>query len=80
MGNHFHLVVHAPCEPPPLEEAQSADARVPVQQMFAALESGNDAVRALWTQEIVGAGVRVGLKFDEHWRDADVAAGPLPVW
>jgi hypothetical protein len=64
--------------PPPLDERPLSAADIPVAETFAALEAQNDAVRALWTQEIVGAGTQVGLKFHEHWRDRDLEAGPLP--
>lgn len=64
--------------PPPLEEDRPAAASIPVAEMFAVLEAENDAVRALWTEEIVGAGGKSGLKFDEYWREQDVEAGPLP--
>ena len=53
-------------------------ATIPVEQMFSVLQTENAAVRAMWTREIVGEGKKVGLKFDEHWRDADLDAGPLP--
>ncbi len=64
--------------PPPLLEAKAAGAIVPVERVFAIVEAENDVVRALWTQEIVAAGKKVGLKFDEDWREASVEAGPLP--
>lgn len=70
----IYLLVSAP---PPLSE-ESRAAAIPVEKMFEILEAQNDAVRALWTQEIVGEGKKVGLKFDEHWRDPDLDAGPLP--
>ncbi len=64
--------------PPPLEEKQAEARLIPVEELFAILEEENDVIRALWTGEIVGAGRKAGLKFDEHWRDRDVEAGPLP--
>lgn len=64
--------------PPPLEEEKAAEAEIPVERMFEILKAENDAVRAMWTKEVVGAGKPAGLKFDEHWREADVEAGPLP--
>jgi hypothetical protein len=64
--------------PPPLPEKVPAGTAIPVERLFTLVEAENDAVRALWTQAIVGAGKAAGLKFDEHWRDADVEAGPLP--
>ena len=64
--------------PPPLPETKATGAAVPVERVFAIVEAENDIVRALWTQEIVAAGKKVGLKFDEDWREASVEAGPLP--
>jgi hypothetical protein len=71
----IYLVVSAP---PPLEETPAARPTIPVERLFAVLEAENDAVRELWTKEIVGAGTRAGLKFDEHWREPGLDAGPLP--
>ena len=51
---------------------------VPVAAVFSLLEAENDAVRELWTTEIVGAGQERGLRFDEDWRRPEVEAGPLP--
>lgn len=71
----IYLFVSAP---PPLEEKKAENASIPVERMLALLNAENHAVRALWTKEIVGAGKKAGLKFDEHWRDPDMEAGPLP--
>jgi len=71
----IYLFVSAP---PPLNDDKTQAAAIPAQQMFTLLQAENAAVRKLWTQEIVGAGQKVGLKFDEHWRDKDLEAGPLP--
>jgi adenylate cyclase len=46
--------------------------------MFTLLQAENAAARLIWTKEIVGEGKKTGLKFDEHWRDTDLEAGPLP--
>ncbi|MBL8198768.1 MAG: DUF3365 domain-containing protein [Chromatiales bacterium] len=64
--------------PPPLPEQAAADADIPVDRVFALVEAENDAARALWTREIVGAGKSVGLSFSEDWREAGEEAGPLP--
>jgi len=64
--------------PPPLEQSKAAGKAIPVERMFEVLKAENDVVRALWIKDVVGAGKQAGLKFDEHWRDADVEAGPLP--
>jgi len=71
----IYLFVSAP---PPLPEKSTAQASIPVERLFELVQAENAAVRALWTQEIVGQGIKAGLKFDEHWRDADSEAGPLP--
>jgi len=71
----IYLFVSAP---PPLEEKKAADAAIPVERMFEILKTENDAVRAMWTKDVVGAGKEVGLKFDERWREPNVDAGPLP--
>ncbi len=71
----IYLFVSAP---PPLDKQKTEQATIPVEQMFALLQSENAIARLLWTKEIVGEGKKVGLKFDEHWREADLEAGPLP--
>ncbi len=71
----IYLFVSAP---PPLEDERPAGPMIPVTLLFRIVEAENDAVLSLWTREIVGQGKRVGLRFDEHWRDDGVEAGPLP--
>jgi adenylate cyclase len=70
-----YLFVTAPA---PLPEQAAADRHIAVESIFVLLEAENDAVRTLWTKEIVAAGQRVGLSFSEDWRDRDAEAGPLP--
>lgn len=64
--------------PPPLSEQAVANANIPVERIFALVEAENDAARVLWTREIVGAGQKINLSFDEDWREAGEDAGPLP--
>jgi adenylate cyclase len=65
--------------PPPLAEPRAHEGtRISVRELFELVAAENAAVRQLYTQEIVAAGKRVGLRFDEKWRDEDVEAGPLP--
>jgi hypothetical protein len=64
--------------PPPLEPLAHEAKRVSVRGLFELAAAENAAVRKLYTQEIVAAGKRVGLRFDEKWRDEDIEAGPLP--
>lgn len=71
----IYLLVSAP---PPLEDRSARQARIPVAALFEILEAENDAVRSLWAREFVGEGKKNGLQFSEHWRDADLEAGPLP--
>ncbi len=71
----FYLFATAP---PALVVKPSDQPTVPVRELFAILQAENQAARALWTEEIVEQGKRVGLAFDERWRDPDVEAGPLP--
>lgn len=65
--------------PPPLPEARGeAVGQIPIEKVLETVAAENDAVRALYTAEIVGAGIKAGLKFDEHWREDTLEAGPLP--
>ncbi|MET0633066.1 MAG: hypothetical protein ABWY92_19570, partial [Xanthobacteraceae bacterium] len=64
--------------PAPLADEQSTGRMMPIEKVFRILAGENDTVRALWTADIVGAGMKAGLKFDEKWREPGVAAGPLP--
>lgn len=64
--------------PPPLPEQVKPEATISFESLLTLAETENDAVRGLWTKEIVGAGQRAGLEFSEDWRDRDVEAGPLP--
>jgi hypothetical protein len=71
----IYLFVSAP---PPLDDQKTEQATIPVAQLFILLQAENSTARSIWTKEIIGEGKKVGLKFDEHWRDADLEAGPLP--
>jgi hypothetical protein len=64
--------------PEPLGDGGRSQSNVPIESVFRMVASENDAVRALWTADIVGAGAKAGLKFDEKWQEPHVAAGPLP--
>ncbi len=64
--------------PTPLVDSESAGRVIPVEKMFRIVAAENNAARELYTKNIVGYGMKVGLGFSEKWREADVAAGPLP--
>ena len=70
------IVANAP--PPDGALPAGGSSRIPIAAVFAMLEAENDAVRELWTKRIVGAGKNSGLRFDKHWHDPDMDAGPLP--
>jgi adenylate cyclase len=70
-----YLFVEAP---PPLSGAQIQGKTIPVSVMLEIVNNENRLVRELYTKEIVTQGQKVGLVFDENWRDQGVDAGPLP--
>jgi adenylate cyclase len=64
--------------PPDLEDGPSGGRTVPVETLFRLLDAENASVRSLYTAEIVGPGLKNGLKYREDWKNKDVHAGPLP--
>ena len=72
----IYLFVSAP--PPLLSEEDNAGVMLPTKEVLSIANEVNRSVRALYTREIVQTGKKLGLSFDEHWRDKDVIAGPLP--
>jgi len=64
--------------PSDLDEGVGGRRDVPVETLFRMLDAENASVRALYTSEVVGPGLKKGLKFQEDWRLKDVHAGPLP--
>lgn len=66
--------------PAPLSESvvDSGEGWIPIQQVFQTVATENEIARTLYTKRIVGAGLKVQLKFDELWQDDNVHAGPLP--
>jgi adenylate cyclase len=73
-----YLFASAP-EPLPDKSTLFRDSRsVHVSNMFNAVNAVNHAARAIYTERIVGVGLKLGLKFGEDWADPDVNKGPLP--
>ncbi|MEE9322643.1 MAG: DUF3365 domain-containing protein [Granulosicoccus sp.] len=70
-----YVFIHAPA---PLQGENRSGATFSIYQAMQIINAENHNVRSLWTKEIVGAGIKSGLKFMETWRDDDVEAGPLP--
>ena len=64
--------------PPALGEREAHAERIPIATVFEIVAHENAVARALYTREIVQAGLAHGLQFSEDWHDARVEAGPLP--
>jgi hypothetical protein len=71
----IYLFVSAP---PELPDGVSAGQRIPAETALAMLDAESAAIRAIYTREIVGEGMKQGLRFQEDWKKQGVAAGPLP--
>lgn len=72
----IYLFVSAP---PQLPEAGARVGRtIPINEVLTLVAAENDIARALYTNDIVAAGKKVGMAFGEKWRERDVQAGPLP--
>jgi len=74
----IYLFVTAPTPLPDEDDNTGSAAMIPIETVFTIVAAENDAARSLYTKEIVDAGQKAGLIFDEHWRDEHVEAGPLP--
>jgi len=64
--------------PPPLNNKQQLDAQLPVEFVLRLANEENKVVRKLYTKDIVQAGTKIGIKFDEKWQKESVVAGMLP--
>lgn len=71
----IYLFVSAP---PELPDGDAGRKMIPAETALALLNGENAAIRALYTREIVGEGMKQGLVFREDWKKDGVAAGPLP--
>ena len=75
-----YLFATAPTALPDSVDGKPVDtaAQIPINKLFALIAAENDVMRLMYTQEIVGAGKKVGFEFSEHWKEDAVQAGPLP--
>jgi len=65
--------------PPPLpDQERSQSSTVSIKAAMDILNAENNVVRLIYTKEIVAAGKKAGLMFDEQWEDENTSAGPLP--
>lgn len=71
----IYLFVSAP---PELPDGAGGGRMIPVESVLTMLDAENAAIRAMYTREIVGQGVKQGLAFKEEWKKEGVQAGPLP--
>lgn len=63
--------------PPPLEDEKTS-AQLPVEFILRLANEENKVVRKLYTKEIVQAGNKIGIEFQEDWQEKSVVAGMLP--
>jgi len=71
----IYLFISAPI---PLIKAKEEKFTFSIEETFKILAKENDITRSFYTKNIVGKGKKVNLKFDEHWKQSNVEAGPLP--
>lgn len=64
--------------PPALGEREATAHRIPIATVFELVAHENAVARALYTEQIVQAGMARGLRFSEDWREPAERAGPLP--
>ena len=74
----LYLFVSAPNQLPEKASLFRDNRAVHVGNMFNAVNAVNHAARAIYTQRIVGPGMKAGLKFGEDWAAPGVEKGPLP--
>lgn len=70
-----YLFVTAPA---PLQDEKSSGVQLPIELVLRLANEENKIVRGLYTKEILQAGKKIGIKFDEEWQDKSVIAGLLP--
>lgn len=74
----IYLFVSAPAPLPEGDARMQAGCLRPVGRLFDSVNAINQAARDVYTRDIVGPGLKLGLKFDEDWQQPGVEAGPLP--
>jgi len=64
--------------PPVLENERKLGAQLPIEFVLRLANEENKIIRKLYTKEIVQAGKKIGIKFQEEWQEKTVIAGMLP--
>lgn len=64
--------------PPPLQDNKNAGIQLPIEFILRLANEENKIVRNLYTKDILQAGKKRGIKFDEEWQEKSVVAGLLP--
>lgn len=74
----IYLFASAPTPLPEGTKDKKVGQQIPIEHILRVVAAENDIARALYTREIVGKGLKAGLKFSEKWKEPAVDAGPLP--
>lgn len=64
--------------PPPLKDEKSLGTQLSIEFVLRLANEENKIVRKLYTKDIVQAGKKIGIKFQEEWQEKSVIAGMLP--
>lgn len=64
--------------PPPLQDEKSIGVQLPIEFVLRLANEENKIVRNLYTKDILQAGKKIGIRFDERWQEKSVVAGLLP--
>lgn len=64
--------------PPPLQDEKNASTHLPIEFVLSLANEENKIARSLYTKDILQAGKKIGIKFDEQWQESSVVAGLLP--
>ncbi|MFY0597233.1 MAG: DUF3365 domain-containing protein [Cognatishimia sp.] len=73
-----YLGVSAPSKLPDQQASADGACSYAAQHLFEGVNAINDVARTLYTKNIVGGGLKAGLKFGEDWEQPEVEKGPLP--
>jgi len=73
-----YLGVLAPSKLPDQQASADGICSYSAQHLFEGVNAINDVARTLYTKNIVGGGLKAGLKFGEDWEQPGVEKGPLP--
>lgn len=64
--------------PPPMQDKNKVGVQLPIEFVLRLVNEENKIVRNLYTKDVLQAGKKRGIKFDQDWQEKDVIAGLLP--